>query len=101
MRIVICILIFYRKLILPSLAVAIALAYLGYSGTGRFSWGTVGIGYILITLIFQYFIYEIRNPNDYYFYHNIGLSKYLLWGTTLILSLLIVTILMIGYVICR
>jgi ABC-type sugar transport system ATPase subunit len=56
--------------------VEIAMAYLGYSGTGKFSWGTVGIGYILITLVFQYFIYEIRNPNDYYFYYNMGLSKY-------------------------
>jgi len=101
MRLIICILIFYRKLILLSLVVEIALAYLGYSGTGKFSWGTIGIGYILITLVFQYFIYEIRNPNDYYFYYNMGLSKYLLWGTTLILSFLIVTVLMIGYAICR
>lgn len=101
MRRIICILIFYRKLILPSLAMAIALAFLESIIYGRFPWAEVGMGYILMTLVFQYFIYEKRNPNDYYFYYNMGLSKYLLWGTTLILSLLIVTILMIGYLICR
>ena len=80
---------------------AMAVAYLEYLRTHIFPWAAVGLGYILMTPIFQYFIYEKRNPNDYYFYYNLGISKYILWGSTLFLSLLIVTILTIGYAICR
>jgi len=68
MHISLSILIFYRKLILPSLAVAIALVFLVYLITEKFLWTSVGIYYILMSMGFHYFIYEKQNPGDYYFY---------------------------------
>jgi hypothetical protein len=50
---------------------------------------TIGIVYICLTPVFQYFIYEIRNPEEYYFYYNMGLSKLFLWVYSLIISTVI------------
>jgi hypothetical protein len=101
MRIILSILIFYRKLIVPSLAVAMALGFLVFITTNKFPLTKVGIYYILMSLVFHYFIYEKRNPGEYYFYYNMGLSKFMLWGTTLLLSLVIALILLIVCLICR
>ena len=95
MRILFCILIFYKKLILPSVAVATALSYLEYTRTGKIPWSFFVVCYLVMTLFFHYLIYEKINPNDYYFYHNMGLSKLVLWGTTFFLSLIILLILAI------
>lgn len=83
MHIILSILIFYIKFILPSLAVAIALGFLVYLMTEKFHWASVEIYYILMSMVFHYFIYEKRNPDDYCFYYNMGLIKFMLWGTTL------------------
>lgn len=101
MRIIISILFFYKKLVVPSLIVAIALGFLGGISTGEFSLKTFGISYFLMSMCFHYIIYEKRNRGEYYFYYNMGLSKYLLWGTTLFLSLIFGLILVIVWVICR
>lgn len=101
MRIIISILIFYKKLILPSLSMAVALAFLEWLLVQQFSLKTVGYAYILASMYFHYLIYEKRNPGEYYFYYNIGLSKYILWGTSLFLSLIIGLILVIVWVICK
>lgn len=82
------------------MTVTIALSFLGYVKTGKFSWGTVGVYYILMSMVFHYFIYEIRNPNEYYFYYNMGLNRYILWGANLFLSLIIGIILTIVCVKC-
>ena len=97
MRIFIPILFFYKKLILPSIAGATALSFCEYIMTGKFHGSFFAFSYILMTLAFQYVIYEKRNPNDYYFYFNLGLGKLVLWGTTLLLSMGIV---LIGIVVC-
>ncbi len=89
MRIVTSILLFYKKLITPTLAVSILLGFIGAGVTGDFSLKPIGVSYIFIGLLFHYIIYEIRNPNEYYFYFNIGLSKNLLWICTLIINLII------------
>lgn len=57
-----------------------------------FSINAAAVAYILFSLLFQYFIYEVRNPNEYYFYYNLGLNKYILWGSTFMLSSIIAII---------
>ena len=100
MRIIISILFFYKKLVVPSLIVAIALNFPEWILTGVVPFGKVVSAYILMSLCFHFFIYEKRNSNEYYFYHNMGLSKYVLWGTTLLLSLIIGLILAIVWEKC-
>jgi hypothetical protein len=83
---------FYRKLLLPSLLFSLAIAFVGFVFTGIFSFTTVSIGYFLLTPLFQYFIYELRNPNEYFFYNNLGLSRLRLWVMSLSLSFLVCVI---------
>jgi hypothetical protein len=101
MRIIISILFFYKKLVVPSLTVAMALNFPEWLLKGVFPFDKVVMAYFFMSLCFHYFIYEKRNPNEYYFYYNMGLSKYILWGSTFFLSLTIVFILAIGWKICR
>jgi len=89
MRILTGILIFYKKLVVPTLILSTLLGIMGSSISSEFSLRGIGLAYILLSPLFHYFIYEIRNPNEYYFYYNLGLSKYMLWGATLLLSTLI------------
>lgn len=100
MRIIVSILIFYKKLVLPALTVAIAFSFLEYVMTEKFSLTTFAIYYVLMSMFFHYFIYEKLNPGEYYFYYNMGLSKFVLWGTSLFLSLIIALVLMITGLIC-
>jgi len=91
MRIAISIWIFYKKLIIPTIVASIMMAFMpmlfsGAALTGPLPIHTIGVTYIVFTPFFQYFIYEIRNPEEYYFYYNMGLSKLLLWTTTIIIS---------------
>ena len=89
MRIVKSFWMFYKKLVIPALAMSAAIASIVFfsSETSSFKW--FGISYMIVTPMFQYYIYENRNPNEYYFYYNMGLSKPLLWLATLIFSSLI------------
>lgn len=88
MRIAKGIWLFYRKLILSALIISLAFAFLVALLTGsNFSFNFVGIAYIFFAPLFHYFIYEVRNVNEYYFYHNIGLSRLSLWISTLAISI--------------
>jgi len=49
----------------------------------------LGLGYIFSAPLFHLFNYEVRNTNEYYFYYNLGLSKILLWISTILISLTI------------
>lgn len=89
MRIVKVLLIFYQKLIIPSLVLSAVIGFVGWVITGEFSFRTVGSSYIILGLLFHYFIYEIRNSNEYYFYYNFGLSKLTLWIASAVLSSII------------
>jgi hypothetical protein len=100
MRIILSILIFYKKLVIPSLIVALAISLPEWLREEAFPMITVVISYILMSLFFHYFIYEKRNPGEYYFYFNLGLSKIILWGTSLFLSTMIGLILVIVWAIC-
>jgi hypothetical protein len=78
---------FHQKLILPTFCVALAIGIAGYFMV----WSTpiiqgIGFGYILAGPLSHYFIYELRNDNEYYFYFNKGLEKTTLYITTVVLN---------------
>jgi len=83
------VILFYKKLLIPTLVVSAMIGLFGYPVTGKFSLKWVGISYILFTPLFIYFIYEIRNSREYYFYYNLGLSKIVLWISCAMLSIII------------
>jgi len=93
MKITLSIWMFYKKLVIPTLAMSALIVFLTflYSDLLSFSltFRILGVSYIIFTPMFHYFIYEVRNPNEYYFYYNMGISKLVLWFSTLILSALI------------
>lgn len=95
MKIVIIIWMFYKKLIIPGFSTSIVIEALPYLSTGSLSFKWLGISYMILTPMFQYYIYEIRNPDEYYFYYNMGINKLILWMSTVILSFLIGLILML------
>lgn len=86
---------FYRKLVIPSLTLSLLLGLSVSTASGSFSLRGVGSAYIFFPLVFHYFIYEVRNKEEYYFYHNLGLSKIVLWSATFVISLLIGLILIV------
>lgn len=86
MRLLSALWLFYRKLIIPSLAVAVLLSIL-MSGFVKLFTG-VGISFIFITPAFHYILYDLGNTTEYYFYYNLGLSKLVLWVNTIAVSLL-------------
>lgn len=78
---------FYQKLIAPSLALSILLSFFMMEHISLCK--GIGISFIFLTPTFHYFIYEIRNSNEYYFYYNLGLSKILLWASTIVISIIV------------
>lgn len=86
MRIAISFWLFYQKLVIPSLAMSVLMGSAGMLNSGAFSMATTGIAYMLFAPLFHYFIYEIRNSQEYYFYYNMGLSKFTLWITASLIS---------------
>ena len=76
---------FYIKLLIPSIVLSFVLSCF-YMNRDHISAGT-GISFILLTPTFHYFTYEIKNSNEYYFYHNLGFSKLNLWLITVFISI--------------
>lgn len=81
--------IFYQKLIIPTLAFSVIINLIGVLAFGSFSFKTLGISYVLLGLLFQFLIYEIAYPEEYYFYFNLGLNKNILWFSNLVIGLTI------------
>jgi hypothetical protein len=65
------------------------------AGIDAFMFKIAGLSVILFGLFFHYIIYEVRNPNEYYFYYNIGLGRTALWISTLIINATIALILIL------
>ena len=89
---------FQQKLILPTFCVALGIGIAGYFMV----WSTplvqgTGFGYILAGPMVHYFIYELRNPNEYYFYFNTGVGKIILYSVTVILNLILGSFLVLIY----
>lgn len=89
MRILRAILFFYKKLAIPSLILSGLSGFIGLGIVGDFFRKTIGVSYIFLGLLFHYFIYEVKNRNEYYFYYNMGLSRLSLWIITFVLNLII------------
>ena len=85
--------IFYSRLIIPSLSLSVMLSLLMMGHVGFLA--GVGMSYIVFSIALHYYIYEMKNADEYYFYHNLGLSKFWLWSNTITISLLIGLILML------
>ena len=49
---------------------------------------TIGICFIFIAPIIQYYVYEIKHKNEYYYYFNLGLGTIELWASTFIIALI-------------
>jgi len=81
---------FQQKLLIPTFSLALAI---GIAGNFMiFSTPIpegIGYGYIFAGPLAHYFIYDLRYKNEYYFYFNRGLDKVTLYGSTLILNLII------------
>lgn len=88
-RIIIASLIFYKRLVLPSIALSVLFGLVGMSVLEVFSLKLVGFTYMLLGPLFHYFIYEMNNPDEYYFYHNVGLSRFTLWLITSCFGLIV------------
>jgi hypothetical protein len=82
---------FYKKLIVPVLSMSVLTGLIVYLNTGSATTAInlAGISCLFYTPMFQYFIYEIRNPQEYYFYYNMGISRLKLWLSTLAMILFI------------
>lgn len=78
---------FYQKLLIPALIFCGAFALFGYASTGEFSPESIAISYVLISILLHFFVYELKDNNEYYFYYNLGLSRLVLWAITLLMSL--------------
>lgn len=85
--------IFYKKLILPSLAVSVLLAVLFFSSSKLCA--GIGIAYIFLTPFFHFLFYDLARSNEYYFYYNLGISKLHLWISTIVWSLIFGIVLML------
>ena len=55
----------------------------------------IGVIFLIIAPLTQYFFYEIKNKNQYYYYYNLGLSNRLLWCSTFVIGIINFIILMV------
>lgn len=65
-------LIFYRKIFLYSLLLAVLLAF---GLEGKLAPVFLGFAYAVLSPFVHLFFYELGNPQEYYFYANLGLFK--------------------------
>lgn len=88
------ILIFQRKLFIPAVLITAGVFILMPE-----LMPAAGFMYIGIACVLHYFLYDSMSPGDYYIYNNMGLSKAVLWistvGIGLVLTLLLKTALWI------
>lgn len=83
---------FYKKILVPALVLSPVVGFIAVA-TGQATFdqinlsSVIGYAYIFLSVLLLYLIYEVRNPNEYYFYYNLGLSKILLWAVSLIISI--------------
>ncbi len=66
--------------------------FLGLTGNLIFSLSFLkgfSVAYLFSSLLFHYVIYELRKPEEYYFYYNIGLGRFVLWGSTLTIGIIL------------
>ena len=90
LRILKNILLFQKKIFFISYAISILIGIL-LGGQPKM----IGLSFLLIAPFTQYFFYEIKNKNQYYYYYNLGISNVMLWISTFVIGLINLLILMI------
>lgn len=85
---------FYYKILIPAFCISMSGGLILGVVLG-FSFKILILSYILLSLVFHYIIYELKYPNEYYFYYNLGFSKVFLWTTTLGINFILTIILLL------
>lgn len=87
---------FYRKLLIPALIITLVASIFLKPVTGEFNFSVnfiqVGLSFLFVSLIMQLIIYELRNPDEYYFYYNLGLGKKQLWVANAVIGIIVCVI---------
>ncbi len=83
---------FQKRIAIPAMAISLALSVLALGISTRACLTTIGITYLLSAPLIHYLVYEVRSPDEYYFYYNLGLSRIFLWTTTLLSAIIIALI---------
>lgn len=84
---------FYIKFSIPAILIALIIALSYLILTGIFSPHLVGYTYFLLAAGFQFVLYDLNHPGQYYFYYNLGISKRGLWISSITVNSAISTIL--------
>lgn len=95
MRIIFGLYLFYIKVFIPAILVAVILTMLDFALTTTFSLYITGFSYFFLAMGFQFILYELSNPGQYYFYYNLGLNKRQLWIFSMSISFILAMILSI------
>ena len=77
--------IFYRKLLIPTFLFSLLLSFI----MGAFDSSIFGLSFLFVLPLMQYFIYEIRFPDEYIFYANFGFSRKFFWITTVVFAIVV------------
>jgi len=90
MRLVKNIFLFQQKIFFISYTLAIVLGFI-FGGYLK----SIGISFLFVSPFVHLFVYEVKNKNEYYYYYNLGLSKIVLWSSTIIIALINLVILFV------
>ena len=81
--------IFYRRIIFLSMFMSLIISLSGYFFQRTFSLKAICICWVILCPLVHYFIYDLLKPEEYIFYHNLGLTRHVLWYVTIISSFLL------------
>ena len=74
------------------MTISIVLGFIGMGLNSKPVYLNAGMSYLLVLPMMHFFTYEIQNPNEYYFYFNLGLSKVFLWSVTALQAIIVLLI---------
>lgn len=89
MKLVRAFFIFYRRLTLPIFVFSLITSLFSTLLSTTHLISTIGTTYILSTPLVIYFVYEINRPKEYFFYYNLGFTKFQLWCASIGISFII------------
>ncbi|MGB5652608.1 MAG: hypothetical protein WBM56_02115 [Robiginitalea sp.] len=75
---------FQKKIAPPALFISVLLGLTFFK-----SFSAVGLIFLLLAPFWHYYIYEVRYKQEYYFYFNLGLTRLVLWVSTLTLAVVV------------
>ncbi len=86
MRLLKNILLFQKKIVFTSYIISIPIAILFKNIN------VVGVSVMFVMLMLHFFIYELKNQDEYFYYYNLGITKLQLWFSTLFIGFINVII---------